>query len=725
MGWQYAGSNGEHALFEGALPVSVRMDRKNIPAGLSVVDADGNVLPTSDAPEAYTWLPQKKRVILRMPPGEKPIGYGFVHPESTETIDQMNFATSDMTPADFAIRTLRLFKARRRGLFLPAPSTAAWQVTLPDNAKLTCDTALLKSRLYLERISDGASVVAEIEVDGVVTEVGRVDMEMGDWKSIDADLSAWAGQQVIVRFRTLAGDHNISDYIHIGEPTIYKSKENPQRVIMVFIDTLRQDRLGVYGYERPTTPKIDAFAEHALVFDEARTVAPWTYPAMRTVLSGQLPDHWEDGPSLPERLARAGFVTIAYVNNAFLSSNFGMEEGWGWHFYDSTAMVDQQVANAIGALEKTVDRDLLLMVQLMDVHLPYQEPEPYRSMWAGDGPEGLRDNFRRGDIVRRSLTDADRTWLSDRYDQNLRHLDERLSTLLAATGPDDTVILFSDHGEELFDHGGYEHGHTLYDELLRVPLLISSPSVRSGRSDAPASLLDLTPTILDLVGLPADETLQGRSLLTTPEPRPLPAGFTLYGADAWGVIQRGQKWLIQDGETGYYDLTVDPDEQSMVPTQTAAATADWVAAMSTALDRPVVPAWRLVAGELPVDRPQRVKISAPGGLDQTWHGLESPQIIPPELRRDGETVTVFSADGGLFPREVFAHPATLSAPLTVQVDKEVQTFTADFSTPTATIGRLGRMQITTTLTPLHDGAQLKTADAAVAAQLRALGYIEE
>jgi hypothetical protein len=360
----------------------------------------------------------------------------------------------------------------------------------------------------------------------------------------------------------------------------------------------------------------------------------------------------------------------------------------------------------------------------MDVHLPYKEPEPYRSMWAGEDPEWIREKFRRGDIVRRDLTDTEKTWLSDRYDQNLRHLDEGLAKLLSAAGPDDTIILFADHGEELFDHGGYEHGHTLYDELLKIPLIISSPAVRSGRTDAAVSLLDLTPTILDLAGIPADETLQGRSLLTDSPARPLPAGFTLYGADTWGVVQRNQKWLIRDGETGYYDLTADPDEQAMIPTDTAAATADWVAAMSTALDRPVAPAWRLVAGELPVNRPDRVQLSAPGGLSETWMGLESPQIAPPELREDGEKVTVFGAEGSLFPREIFTHTATPSAPLTVQVDDEEQTFTADFSTPTATVGRLGRVLVTTTLTPLHDGAQLKTADAAVAAQLRALGYLE-
>jgi arylsulfatase A-like enzyme len=725
MGWQYVGSNGEHSLFEGAMPVAVRIARGDVPAGLTVVDADGNALPISEEPEAYTWLPQKKRVILRMPAGEKPTGYGFVHPDSTENIDAMNLATSGMEPVDFAIRTLKLFQARRRGLYLPAPSTAAWDVTLPDNAKLTCDTALLKSRLYLERTSDGASVIAEIEADGVVTEVGRTDMEMGDWKSIDADLSAWSGQRVRVRFRTLPGGHNTSDYVHIGEPTIYAPKEHPRRIVMVFIDTLRQDRLGVYGYERPTTPNIDAFASSALVFDEARSVAPWTYPAMRAALSGQLPDHYEDGPSLPERLARSGFVTVAYVNNAFLSSDFDMDEGWGWHFYDSTFTAEQQVNNAIGALEKTTDRDMLLMIQLMDVHLPYAEPEPYRSMWAGEEPEGLRESFRRGDIVRRSLSESEKTWLSDRYDQSLRHLDTRLGRLLSAVGPEDTVILFSDHGEELFDHGGYEHGHTLYDELLRVPLIIADQNVRVGRSDAAASLLDLTPTILDLAGLPADASLAGHSLLSDIPDRPLPAGFTLYGADTWGVIQRDRKWLIRDGETGYYDLTADPEERTLIPTDTAASTADFVAAMSAALDRPVVPAWRLVAGELPQDRPERVQVSAPGGLKQTWTGLESPQILPPELREDGEKVTVFSAPGGLFPREVFTCTATPGEPLTVQVDDEEQTFTTDFSTPTALLGRLGRVTVTTTLTPLHDGARLKTADAAVAAQLRELGYLEE
>lgn len=724
IGWQYAGTNGEHALFEGAMPIAVRMSRSDVPAGLSVVDADGNALQRSDEPEAYTWLPQKKRVILRMPPGIKPIGYGFIHPSSTAEIDSMNLATSGMEPVDFAIRTLKLFQARRRGLFLPAPSTAAWQVTLPENAQLTCDTALLKSHMYLERTSDGASVIAEVEVDGVVTEVGRTDLQSGEWKGIDADLSAWAGQRVTVRFRTLPGENNLSDYVHIGEPTIYRPKDNPQRIVMVFIDTLRQDRLGLYGYERPTTPAIDAFAQHAMVFDEARSVAPWTYPAMRSALSGQLPDHYDDGPPLSERLAREGFVTVAYVNNAFLSHDFDMDVGWGWHFYEPFTSAEQQVSNAIGALEKTTDRDMLLMVQFMDVHLPYKEPEAYRSLWAGEHPEWLSETFRRGHVVRKDLTETDKTYLSDRYDQSLRYLDDQLQALFSALGPDDTVILFADHGEEFFDHGGYEHGHTLYDELLRVPLIISGPSVRAGRQSAPASLLDLTPTILDLVGLPADATLPGRSLLDPPEDRPLPAGFTLYGADTWGVTQHGKKWLIRDGQTGYFDLATDPEEQALVVTDSAAAAADWVAAMSTALDRPVVPAWRLVAGEFPVDRPERVQVSAPGGLDETWTGLESPQIAPPELRKDGERVTVFAGSSSLFPREIFTHTAQLGAALTVQADDAEATFSADFSTPTATLGRVGKVEVTTTLTPLHAGAQLKTADAAVAAQLRALGYLE-
>ena len=129
------------------MPLALNISRESVPAGLTVVDDEGNALPRSEEPEAYTWLPQKKRIILRMPYGVKPVDYGIVHPASTEFIDQMNFETSGMEPVDFVIRTHKLFQARRHGLYLPAPSTAAWKVTLPENAQLTCDTALMKSRL--------------------------------------------------------------------------------------------------------------------------------------------------------------------------------------------------------------------------------------------------------------------------------------------------------------------------------------------------------------------------------------------------------------------------------------------------------------------------------------------------------------------------------------------------------------------------------------------------
>jgi hypothetical protein len=194
-------------------------------------------------------------------------------------------------------------------------------------------------------------------------------------------------------------------------------------------------------------------------------------------------------------------------------------------------------------------------------------------------------------------------------------------------GPDATVVLFSDHGEEFWEHGGFEHGHSFYEELLRVPMVVRSPHIPAGRIDTPVSLLDLTPTILELAGLP-HEVRQGHSLVDvawgepTPEILERPHGFgrPLYGPEGWGVLDDGKKWVRRGRTESLFDLTSDPEEhKDLIHPDVGSKYAE---RLSESLDRPVVQVWRIKLYAKGEQRAVTWRVSHPEGLDKIWSSYD-------------------------------------------------------------------------------------------------------
>jgi arylsulfatase len=553
--------------------------------------------------------------------------------------NSLNQASSGLSNVDFALRNITVDERSYTGLLLPAPATAKWLVTVPSNGIIGGRATVLSPAIYSEQESDGASLVVEVTADGATTEVGRVPVRLDDWQDLHLDLSKWANQTVTVAFRTEPGATPTFDYVFVEEPTLYTPSEHPRRLVLVFVDTLRPDHLGMYGYPRPTTPKLDKWAEHAAIFENARTVAPWTLPSARAILTGAQPEMWFETPNLPTRLANAGFQTEAFVTNAYISQAFDMHAGWGRYSYLMEKSAVELVPMAIREINDHPDRDLALLVHLMETHIPYDEPPGYQGLFAGPKPPPLDE------VSRRELRkippgsdgfDAVKQYVIDRYDQNLRVVDDTVADLVAAAGPDATIIFFADHGEEFWDHGEFEHGQSLYEELLHVPLVVRSPNVPAGRVKAPVSLLDLTPTALELMGLPHDAT-DGRSLLPVlwGDPgaaealaaRPQAFGRPLYDPsgnsptlDGWGVYLDGHKWWQRGGEQHVYDVTTDPGE-----TKDLAGSGDltsWPKAMATALQREVVPVWRVVVRNGRNIAKSQLTVSAPGGIAPAWNSYD-------------------------------------------------------------------------------------------------------
>lgn len=736
------------ANYEAPLPVRPRslFFSKPLP-GMTVKDPDGKTLrfARNDNKKASSWKFTAETVILRVAEGApKPKAGEFTmaFPKATQREDALNMATSDKLVNDFALRSIQFGPDTRTGVLLPSPATATWTVAFPTNATLHLEGVVLPPETASPETSDGAFVI--VEIDG--TEVHRQELGVGEWAPVKADLSAYAGAEHALTLRTEGGGSNILDYVFLAEPTLYTPTTEPKRVLMVFLDTLRADHLGMYGYERDTSPKLDAWAEkNAVVFEDARSVAPWTLPTTRSVLTGNIPEKYPISKRLPEYLAEAGWATGAFVGNVYLSSNFDMAQGWSQHGCVNWPRIEDQIPKVEDFIDRHPDRDTLVMLHTMDMHLPYTEPRSYRDDFAGKPPGSLGIKATRTPILKayKKYPDEVEEWVVGRYDNNIKYTDDQLTPLLEKLDPD-IVVIFADHGEEFWEHDDFEHGHTLYDEVLRVPIVLMAPGVEPGRVSEPVSNLDITPTLLDLLGMPQDG-LDGWSMVpltrgeqsTEFNERIRSVGRPLYGQERWGVLVGDMKWTSHDGNEEVYDLSTDPDE-----TQDLVMTADLDPLRSSlgkglGTHSPLI--WRLEVGKLSPTPTQEVtlEIEHPEGFVKAWLGQDPLKSAKASLEQFGNRVVITYKPGKSGSPEIYLVPTagvdaieglTLKQGGEVQVAPQPEVLPAPKGQAerlwtTRIDGRSVRLFYAVAPIPLATWSNLEAMDDELATALEAIGYV--
>ena len=315
-------------------------------------------------------------------------------------------------------------------------------------------------------------------------------------------------------------------------------------IVLVVVDTLRADHTTPYGWVVPTSPNLDAtLARPGVVFERASAQAPWTIPSMVSLLTSRFPgevigptvaDYGIPGTiaSLPRALAALGYETAAFVGNPALAEQLGFAQGFerfyvgdpakeppAWLYADHlTRMAKKWLAARKG------DRPLFLYVHYVEPHDPYENPEVVagRSPYYPDYHGSVAPTWPQGLLLGKlKLTDpaSDVRHMRALYDSEVHWVDRWVGALLNSFDADAqrrTLFAFTaDHGEELYDHGGWKHGRTMYDEVLRVPLVLRwDGRLPAGRRVIePVRLIDLAPTLIDAAGAEPMPGMQGESLL--------------------------------------------------------------------------------------------------------------------------------------------------------------------------------------------------------------------
>jgi len=435
----------------------------------------------------------------------------------------------------------------RSSLYVHSPSTMTFEVAVPKQGRLHFGVGITekKSPITFHVTVDSKDLYAKTVADPDV------------WVDADLDLAAYSGRSVKLTFATSTEKAGTVGLWANPLLTTQGPKNRPN-VLIYLIDTERADHTSLYGYARDTTPFLKKLGGQGLVFDDCQVQAPRTKQSTASLMTslysythGIVHDYDtipKGSTTLAEQLRAAGYVTASIVANPFAGRITGL--GRGFDYLDEWAVVqryrtdahdrgtDSEAVNKIAFpwLEQHKDEPFFLYLHATDPHAPYRPPAGFEEKFANpaETPEfdrnykslGGKIKYAGGTVVNRAGAkqagvNPDRfiRRAIDRYDGEILHNDSSLEQLVAklkqlGTLDNTLIVVVSDHGEEFWEHGWTSHGHSLYQELTHGVFLMWNPKLipLPRRISEPVQLIDVAPTVLDLIGLKIPEIVQGQSL---------------------------------------------------------------------------------------------------------------------------------------------------------------------------------------------------------------------
>ena len=371
-----------------------------------------------------------------------------------------------------------------------------------------------------------------------------------------------------------------------------KPRDPRPNLLLVSLDTLRADHLSVYGYERDTSPFLQELAGRGLLFKHSFVNTHGTPPSHATLFTSMYqqthrvsidvmarqPVHHvpEDLRLLPEVLRDAGYATIGITAGGYMSENFGLSQGFEVFRADHVS-VERGARTLLREIRRQIGqgKPIFAFFHTYEIHSPYDPPREHRERYGKYDSEfepnnkNLRQFHRKAD----RLTSEDLAHVKALYDAGIRYTDDTLRDLfseLEEAGFFDHYlsVVTSDHGEEFGEHGGLLHPASLFEEILRVPLIINGTGIEAAVVDRLVSTVDVAPTLYGRAGVVAPEGVEGRDLLELDRgvPPDDEVVFAQYGDMVYGIRTRDFK-LVENrrfGVTALFDLKQDPGETENV-----------------------------------------------------------------------------------------------------------------------------------------------------------------
>ena len=437
----------------------------------------------------------------------------------------------------------------RNVIYLHSPVTISFPVTVPQNGFLHFGMGIA---------AKDAPVKFEVSVSGVAGEMfSKVITDPEVWDDGAINLARWSGKKINLQLRT-ESEH--AGAVALWANPILSSSKLPAlpNVLIYTVDTLRADHASLYHYQRDTTPFLSKFGANGVVFEDCQAQSTWTKSSIASMMtslysfthgimndSGTIPP---GAATIAEQLREAGYVTASIVASPFVGRSTGLERGFDYLMEfpvirrQRNARTDGETDS--GALNRVIfpwldrhhDEPFFLYAHSTDPHAPYGPPPPFDAKFANPAQNAefnrnyarFRTNHEYGGGAMISPEMCQKAGINgnrflgqavDRYDAEVLHNDysfELLIDKLKQLGVLDNtlIIVMSDHGEEFWDHGWTAHGHTVYQELTHAVLLLWNPSLlpTPRRVKEPVQLIDVMPTIFDLLKLKAPPIMEGQSL---------------------------------------------------------------------------------------------------------------------------------------------------------------------------------------------------------------------
>lgn len=394
-----------------------------------------------------------------------------------------------------------------------------------------------------------------------------------------------------------------------------KAPSEPPNIIFVSIDSLRSDHVGCYGYGRETTPFIDSLAKQGVRFENAFSTTSWTLPSHASMFTGLLgPTHGlvdnglslsEDHATLAELLKEQGYHTAGFFGGPYLHPTFGLGQGFDVYRSCMTTTPDTADGDAIRGsasasnapshvditgprTRKEVKRwadermqaqgesPYFLFLHLWDVHYDFTPPKDFEQLFVDPNYSGPADGrLMSNAAIRPGMAVEDIKHVLDLYDAEIRFTDEILKRILGdleerGLMKNTMVVVTADHGEEFFEHGFKGHNKSLFDEVLRVPLVVSWPDEIDEDEVVmdQVQIIDIMPTLLSVAGVNKEIVSQGQDLSPLLSGESMPARDALSGLFIDGGSQRALRsnerkvWSFNDQSPAVYiDLVTNPQEK--------------------------------------------------------------------------------------------------------------------------------------------------------------------